>query len=96
VLREGGPSLARALGEGKRLLRVVSERFVTKGKEEAFVCGELSLAEGRVRAMRLDRDESEVNAAWNELSRGDVVAIEPPLDPNKPRVGKDAKVTRLD
>jgi len=45
--------------------------------------------------MRLDRDESATNAAWDELPKGTLVAIEPELDPARPRVGREAVVSEL-
>ena len=54
---------------GAARLRVVSGAIRTKGKREAFVCGELPGPDGpvaaRARLMRLDRDETPGNAAWD-------------------------------
>jgi SAM-dependent methyltransferase len=99
VLRKDGRSL-RACGEpGAALARMVSQPIVTKGKLEAFVCGDVGdTGTGgrwtgmRVRARRLDRDESDTNAAWEEAARGDVLAFDPPLSADKPRIAKDANV----
>jgi ribosomal protein RSM22 (predicted rRNA methylase) len=76
-------------------LRVVSESMRSKGKLEAFVCGELSsgadparaIVPGRTRAMRLDRDAGAENAAWDEARRGDVLLVTPAPDLEKPRIG---------
>ena len=105
VLRKDGRTLAAALPRrsGAPALRVVSGPLVSKGKREAFMCGELpspgdppgARSGGRVRAMRLDRDESATNAAWDELPKGTLVAIEPELDPARPRVGREAVVSEL-
>lgn len=51
--------------------RVVSDRLVEKGRLKVFACG----AEGRHAVVRLDRARSAANAAFDELERGDVVAI---------------------
>ena len=50
----------------------------------------------RLRITRLDRDASPTNAAWETLGRGVLVAIDPPPDPQKPRIPKDATVRVLD
>jgi hypothetical protein len=99
VLRHAGaPTLADVLpviGAGPRL-RVISEALVSKGKREHFVCGVLRGSEAeRARVTRLDRDRADVNASWDELGRGDVIAIEPPVDPAKPRIARAASVTSL-
>ena len=93
---------------------MVSGPLVSKGKREAFLCGELeprsaeggadsALAPsnagrvpGRVRAMRLDRDASESNGAWDELPKGALIQVAPGLDPARPRIGKDAIVRELE
>jgi ribosomal protein RSM22 (predicted rRNA methylase) len=62
--------------------RVVSDVLVSKGKSEAFLCGDA----GRLRAIRLNRDRSEANAAFADLRRGDVARIGG-LDPARPRIG---------
>ncbi len=83
VLHRGGrrwvDSIAAPTGAAR--LRVVSGAIRTKGKLEAFTCGELSGPDGlvaaRARLMRLDRDEAPANAAWDHLERGDVVSVVP-------------------
>jgi hypothetical protein len=76
----------------------------SKGKREAFVCGELAsaaspardgtaaLVPGRVKAARLDRDALILNAAWDQVRRGDLIAVTPPPDENKPRIGSNSRV----
>jgi hypothetical protein len=76
---------------------MVSEPIVTKGKREAFVCGDIQGPEGglvpmRVRARRLDRDESDSNAAWQRAARGDVLACDPPIAASRPRIAGDQSV----
>jgi SAM-dependent methyltransferase len=104
VLHAGGRRLAndvRSPGGTVRSaarLRVVSDGIVSKGKREAFVCGELG-GEGtaravRARLMRLDRDARPSNAAWEELRRGEVVWVAPAPDLNRPRIGADGTVIR--
>lgn len=53
-------------------LRVVSNVIRSKGKTEIFACTE---GGERLRLRRLDRDAEGASAAWDELSRGDVVAL---------------------
>jgi SAM-dependent methyltransferase len=101
VLRRDGKTLRDREATGApSLVRVVSEAIVTKGKREAFVCGDLgaggALAAGRARVMRLDRDASDANATWDEVARGDVVVCAPPLDRARPRIGKETSVVRVD
>jgi ribosomal protein RSM22 (predicted rRNA methylase) len=97
VLRKDERSLrGHAAREGAALVRMVSEPIVTKGKREAFVCGLIQkdgqLGPGRVRVRRLDREESEANAAWQEAARGDVIACDPPIDAGRPRIGPSAGI----
>jgi hypothetical protein len=78
-------------------LRVVSAAIPSKGKIEAFLCGELD-SEGtrvvaRARTMRLDRDASPANAAWDHLGRGDVLTIDPAPQLDRPRVARGGSVT---
>jgi SAM-dependent methyltransferase len=79
VLRRDGLTLRAASGAP---LRLTSSRIVTKGKIETFVCGELGGAAGAKKLSRLDRDESEANAPFGELERGDLVRLEPEPGPN--------------
>ena len=75
VLRKDGRSVASLLPEGVRL-RVVSGALVSKGKREAFLCGKIDDAPARrLRAQRLDRHETDVNRAWSDLRRGDLLAL---------------------
>ena len=101
VLRKDERSL-RSLAQrisSAALVRVVSGSIVTKGKHEAFVCGQLEREGvrvlGRVRARRLDREASESNCPWENLTRGDLVACDPPLDAAKPRVRQDCRLSRV-
>jgi len=100
VLRKDGRSLRTSLAETlspAALVRVVSGAIATKGKREAFVCGELERDGTRVlaraRAMRLDRDANESNRKWHELARGDLLACDPPLDATKPRIRQGSRLT---
>jgi hypothetical protein len=78
-------------------LRVVSGAIPSKGKREAFLCGELASPDGRVvvraRTMRLDRDASPTNGAWDRIARGDVLTIDPAPELDRPRVGRGARVS---
>jgi ribosomal protein RSM22 (predicted rRNA methylase) len=93
VLRRDAQTLVGALRRGAVTARVVSGMLRTKGKRELFLCGELGDHAGRVRAMRLDRHESEANALWSELSRGDVVDVAAPFDLARPRVLAETKIS---
>jgi hypothetical protein len=77
---------------GRERLRVVSDAIVTKGKREAYLCGELPGGVARVCVRRLDRDRNEDNAAWDDVRRGDLLAIEPA--PERGRIDAAARVTR--
>jgi hypothetical protein len=94
VLRKDAARLVDALPAppGAARLRVVSGPMPSKGKLEAFVCGDLGAGPARVRAMRLDRDETEANAAWDHAARGDLLVVTPGLDLERPRIGRDAAV----
>jgi len=92
VVHRGPLRLADALvaPTGAARLRVVSGAIRSKGKLEAFVCGELTgpagTIAGRARLMRLDRDARESNSAWDRLARGDVMAVSPPPELERPRI----------
>ncbi len=98
VLRRDGARLADALplGSGRARLRVVSDPMPSKGKREVFVCGELSsgdtLVAGRARLMRLNRDASAPNAGWDDVARGELLAIAPPPQLDRPRIGAESVV----
>jgi ribosomal protein RSM22 (predicted rRNA methylase) len=106
VLRRDGRTLAGEIAGGvaserPRGLRVVSDSFVTKGKREVFMCGDVAPADAegapvvaRARVMRLDREHDASNAAFDELRRGDIVDIDPLPKVDKPRVSKGAHVTQ--
>lgn len=100
VLRKDGAGLGQSPAlpapSGRRL-RVVSSPMRSKGKREVFVCGDVrdetgGLLAARVKATRLDRDASQTNAAWEELMRGELVVVEPPLTLLRPRVRDTATV----
>ncbi|HEY8042552.1 MAG TPA: small ribosomal subunit Rsm22 family protein [Polyangiaceae bacterium] len=99
VLRRDGASLAGVVParSGAARLRVVSDAMPSKGKREAFVCGELAsgggLVPARVRAMRLDRDATEANAAWDRLAKGDILTIEPAPQLDRARIGRGTQVS---
>lgn len=80
--------------DGARLVdgasRVVARPKVTKGKREIDLC---RADGGLLRAYRIDRDEAAPNEAFDVLDRGDLVRIEPDVDPKKPRVGRESVVT---
>jgi hypothetical protein len=107
VLRNDGERLSGHLAAppGAARLRVVSELMRTKGKRDAFVCGELSVqggapVAGRVRATRLDRDTRAGNAVWGDLVRGDLLIVDPPpvaaASGSPPRIGAEGRVVRSD
>ncbi len=76
-------------------LRVVSDTMTSKGKREAFVCGELPGKTGqvaaRVRLMRLNRDAVPGNAAWERVKRGDLIVVAPAPELERARI--DATTT---
>jgi hypothetical protein len=98
-----GPSGAAAGSDGATRaprvarLRVVSDAMPTKGKSEAFLCGELAHADGlvlaRTRVMRLDRDASDANEPWDRIGRGDLLAVDPAPDRERPRLGRTTRVS---
>jgi ribosomal protein RSM22 (predicted rRNA methylase) len=106
VLRGDGRRLVDALpGAGRpgvARLRIVSGAIVTKGKREAYVCGELvhgaaregeeGLEVARARVMRLDRNASKANEAWSRIARGDVVTVDPSPGAGS-RVGAETQVS---
>lgn len=105
VLRRDGHQLGGAMPfpRGAARLRVVSQAMPSKGKLEAFVCGEVAgaggrdaLVAGRVKAARLDRDASTLNAAWDGVNRGDLLAVTPAPEQHKARIGADSQVIRCD
>jgi ribosomal protein RSM22 (predicted rRNA methylase) len=96
VLHRGGRRLVDAMpaSDGGTVpaarLRVVSDEIRSKGKRELFVCGELpgpsGLVASRARLMRLDRDATGANGAWERLKRGDVALVTPAPELERPRV----------
>lgn len=57
----------------RSVFRIVSEPMPEKGKKRFFGCGPA----GRQALVRLDRERTETNAAFDTLERGDVVRLEP-------------------
>jgi hypothetical protein len=99
VLRKDGRTLAGGLAAapGAALLRVVSNPMKTKGKLEMLLCGAFTGDEGRLvpggaRAMRLDRDRTEDNRAFDDVARGDIVSVDPPPELRRPRITADCAV----
>jgi hypothetical protein len=98
VLHRGGRRWVDAIHAtgGAARLRVVSGAIRTKGKLEAFTCGELPGPDGlvatRARLMRLDRDESASNAAFDRLERGYVVVVAPAPELSRPRITRATAV----
>lgn len=76
---------ARQAEPSETLLRIVSERLVSKGKLEYFGCGEV----GYQRLTRLDRERSPHNAGFDQLRRGDLVEL------TGARVGRDTPIVKL-
>jgi ribosomal protein RSM22 (predicted rRNA methylase) len=98
VLRKDGARLVDATPAPHTAarLRVVSGAIPSKGKREAFLCGELERGGERIaaraRTMRLDRDATAGNEAWDDLARGDVLTIDPAPELDRPRVGRETVV----
>jgi SAM-dependent methyltransferase len=98
VLRKDGSRLGGTdlLAASATRLRVVSGAIPSKGKVEAFLCGELDSTGTRVvaraRTTRLDRDAAPGNAAWDHLARGDVLTIDPAPELDRPRIGRGGSV----
>jgi predicted O-methyltransferase YrrM len=100
VLHRGGRRLVDAIADGGTVpaarLRVVSDEIRSKGKRELFVCGKLpgpsGLVASRARLMRLDRDATDANGAWERLKRGDVALVAPAPELERPRVNAASTV----
>lgn len=87
VLRKDGIALCDAIGADA--WRVVSEPLVSKGKTELYLCGR----EGRMIAVRLDKDAVPANAFFADLRRGDTVRFDRLVNEGKRlRVMKDTVV----
>ena len=69
LLRTDGRTIVR---RSPQTFRVVSELRELKGDTRAWLCNEL----GRSEVGRLDRAESDSNAAWDDCRRGTIVRIE--------------------
>jgi hypothetical protein len=99
VLHRGGNRLADCLARsaGGARLRVVSDAMTSKGKREAFVCGELSGTMGpvvaRARLTRLNRDATPENDIWTRAKRGDVIVVLPAPEIGRPRIGPGTSVS---
>lgn len=89
VLRRGGPRLADVRPALDH--RVVSGQLVSKGRDEVFLCGPV----GQLRVLRNRRDVTPSNAAFDALDRGQLVRVEP-LEPARPRVGRETEVEAWD
>jgi hypothetical protein len=102
VMRRDGVRLVDALPvpEGRARLRVVSGAMPSKGKHEAFVCGELdsggTLLPGRTRVMRLDRDARAPNASWADAARGELLVVAPPPKLERPRIDSGTVVETVE
>ena len=73
--------------------RVVGVPQPEKGKKRLFLCSD----EGRVPAVRLDRDASAANEEFARLGRGDLVALRgASVKGDGLRIGRDTHVQRLD
>jgi SAM-dependent methyltransferase len=107
VLRPDGASVAR----GRRLLRVVSPPRRTKGKRELDTCGPTAEAPaagqgaaeggeapaaGLGHLWLLERDETEANAAFMGVERGELLGIEPPPAADHARGERLKKETRVE
>lgn len=87
------PRAAQGAGQ---IARIVSKPRVTKGKRELFLCTPTAAGLDIVRAMRLDRDASELNQDCDALGRGELVEVEPTLDAERPRITSQTRVSRID
>ena len=103
VLHRGSRRLADCVPEGAGVmggvrLRVVSDTMTSKGKREAFVCGELpgggmGPVAARARLVRLNRDATPGNQAWETIKRGDLVVVTPAPPLERPRVDASTSVS---
>ena len=69
LLRTDGRTIAP---RSPQIFRVVSELRELKGDTRAWLCNEL----GRSEVGRLDRAESETNAAWDDCQRGSIIRLD--------------------
>jgi len=93
VMRRDGLTLRRALSATPTsvFLRAVSWPIKSKGKLEAFLCGEFlgqggTPAADRVRTTRLNRDATDANRSWDRIARGDLVELAAPLPRARARI----------
>ncbi|MFO0661805.1 MAG: small ribosomal subunit Rsm22 family protein, partial [Polyangiaceae bacterium] len=91
VLRTDGSSLRDHTRE--KAVRAVSSLLVTKGKKELMLCDGTNAPNGIIRAMRLDREASDTNAAWQLARRGDLLEVDPAVTSESIRVHSGAQVT---
>lgn len=94
VVRADGLSLRGALGEDPAL-RAVSSLLRSKGKTEAYLCGDLPKGAGKALVRRLDRDAADVDDGWGGIGRGALVRIAPPPGDNG-RLGREARVEPIE
>jgi SAM-dependent methyltransferase len=95
VLRKDGKTLAAELTRvsgAPTPLRVVSKLLKSKGKTEVFLCG--GEAGEFATWLRTSREAAATNAAWDDLGRGDIIAIAGEV-PRTGRIGVDTTVSRL-
>lgn len=92
VLRHDGRTLRAAVQPESRIaLRVVSNTIETKGKTEAFLCGDVPGEPALRRVMELEREAKRSrDPKLRELSRGDIVHTDPARFEGEP-----SKVVRL-
>jgi SAM-dependent methyltransferase len=97
TLRKDGARLRDFVGTdsagtaAKAHFRMVSEALPSKGKHEAFGCGD----PGRVRLMLLLREAAESNDSFFKLERGDLFALEPGTDPASQVVEIKHRISKL-
>lgn len=93
VVRTDGQTLRAALGS-EPALRAVSSLLRSKGKSEAYLCGDLAAGPGRALVRRLDRDGEGVDDGWQALARGSLVRVAPAPAANG-RLGGECRVETL-
>ena len=75
IMGPGRGSIYRTPTDSESIWRVVSGHLNSKGKSEMLFCGRAALPD-LLRAVRLDRDQSDANRLFDELQRGDLVRME--------------------
>jgi hypothetical protein len=102
IMRRDGVRLVDAMParESHARLRVVSGAMPSKGKREAFLCGELesagALVPGRAKVMRLDRDARAPNASWADAARGELLVVAPPPKLERARIDSGTVVEAVE